>query len=91
MEGRCALLFGDKVYDGPNYWRNPYTYGWRWGSYFGSYGYMRDKEGVAYDCNSAVGYAKTGGFFKDDATDTRLRAYTDIKPFIFYPACRLYL
>ena len=50
--------FGDKVYDGPNYWRNPYTYGWRWGSYFGPYGYMRDKEGVAYDCNSAVGYAK---------------------------------
>ncbi len=73
--------FGDKVYHGPNYWRNPYTYGWRWGSYFGPYGYMRDKEGVAYDCNSAVGYAKNGGFFNDDATDTRIQAYTDIKPF----------
>ncbi len=74
------ISFADKVYDGPNYWRNPYTYGWRWGSYFGPYGYMKDEEGNIYDCNSAVAYSKLGGTFHDDATDTRMQAYMDIQP-----------
>ena len=73
--------FADKVYNGPNYWRNPYTYGWRWGSYFGPYGYMKDEEGNIYDCNSAVAYSKVGGSFDDDATDIRMQAYSDFQIF----------
>ncbi|MDE7092282.1 MAG: SusC/RagA family TonB-linked outer membrane protein, partial [Muribaculaceae bacterium] len=73
--------FADKVYHGPSYWRNPYTYGWRWGSYFGPYGYMKDDEGNIYECNSAVGYSKSGGTFDDDATDVRMQAWSDFQIF----------
>lgn len=77
----ARFTYSDKVYHGNNYWRNPYTYAWRWGSYFGPYGYMRDEEGTAYDCNSGVGYSKEGGFFMDNASDTRIQAWTDVTPF----------
>ena len=86
--------FADKVYNGNQEWRSPYTYGWRWGSYFGPYGYMRAYEGkrvvpgdenyelgVPVQCNAAVGYATVGGQYQDEATDTRIQAYTDINPF----------
>ncbi len=69
--------FADKVYNGQQAWRSPYTYGWRWGSYFGPYGYMVDAEGNKYDCNSAVGYANYPGTFDDDAKDVRIQAYSD--------------
>lgn len=86
--------FADKVYNGNQEWRSPYTYGWRWGSYFGPYGYMRAYEGkrvvpgdenyelgVPVQCNAAVGYATVGGQYQDEATDTRIQAYTDLNPF----------
>lgn len=70
--------FADKVYNGQQAWRSPYTYGWRWGSYFGPYGYMVDKEsGEKYDANAAVGYAKYPGTFDDDAKNVRIQAYSD--------------
>ena len=74
----ARFTFADKVYNGQQAWRSPYTYGWRWGSYFGPYGYMVDKEtGEAYDANAAVGYAKYPGTFDDDAKDFRIQAFSD--------------
>ena len=88
------FTYADKVYNGNQEWRSPYVYGWRWGSYFGPYGYMKAYEGrrvvpgdpdydkgVPVQCNAAVGYAMEGGQYEDDATDTRIQAYTDINPF----------
>ena len=88
------FTYADKVYNGNQTWRDPYVYGWRWGSYFGPYGYMKAYEGrrvvpgdpdydkgVPVQCNSAVGYATEGGQYEDEATDTRLQVYTDINPF----------
>lgn len=74
--------FADKVYNGQQAWRSPYTYGWRWGSYFGPYGYWvdRDENGnevARYDANAAVGYAKYPGTFDDDAKDVRMQAFSD--------------
>lgn len=75
------FTYSDKVYDGNNYWMNPYTYAWRWGSFFGPYGYMRDAEGNIYDTKAGVGFSKNGGTFNDNASDTRMQAWTDLTPF----------
>lgn len=90
----ARFSWADKVYNGNQTWRSPYTYGWRWGSYFGPYGYMKAyngkrvvpgdehyEDGIPVDTNAAVLYAKQGGEYQDDATDTRMQAFMDITPF----------
>ena len=82
----ARFSWGDKVYHGNNYkWgnqtNNPYIYTWRWGSFFGPYGYMKDADGNNVDTRSGVGFAKKGGIFEDNARDTRMQAYMDLTPF----------
>jgi TonB-linked SusC/RagA family outer membrane protein len=35
-----------------------YQYVWRWGSFFGPYGYFEDAEGYQYDARNMIGYRK---------------------------------
>lgn len=50
--------YNNRRYTHPNMGRDGYTYGWRWGSFFGPYGYfMRD--GEKYDAYNSILY-RTG-------------------------------
>ncbi len=38
-----------------------YQYAWRWGSFFGPWGYFKDAEGNQYDGRQMIGFRKQGG------------------------------
>lgn len=67
--------FSDKVYDSPNVSRNTYEYLWRWGSFFGPYGYMLDADGKAVDARNDIAYRKQAGNDHDVTTMTRMQAW----------------
>lgn len=73
--------FAEKDYSGPYNVRGDYLYMWRWGSYFGPYGYWRDDEGGIVDARNDIGYRKQAGMYDDRATETRMTAYMDFTPF----------
>lgn len=69
------IQFINKEYDSPNCYRNPYTYLWRWGSFFGPYGYVVNEDGEKLDCTNAILYRKQAGNDHDVTTFTRLNGY----------------
>lgn len=69
--------FSEKDYTGPYNVRGDYLYMWRWGSYFGPYGYSYDNEGNLVDYRNDIAYRKQAGDYKDVATNTRMTAYMD--------------
>lgn len=69
--------FSEKDYDGVYNVRGDYIYMWRWGSYFGPYGWMRDSEGNPVDMRNDIAYRKQGYNQDDKATTTRMTAYMD--------------
>lgn len=72
--------FSEKDYTGPYNVRGDYLYMWRWGSYFGPYGWIRDAEGNPVDCRNDIAYRKQAGDYKDVATNTRMTAFMDFTP-----------
>lgn len=77
----ARINFTEKDYIGTYNVRGDYQYMWRWGSYFGPYGWMRDAEGNQVDCRNDIAYRKEGGQIDDKFTQTRMTAYMDIKPY----------
>lgn len=67
--------FTDKVFDSPNVSRNTYEYMWRWGSFFGPYGYMLDADGNPVDARNDIAYRKQAGNDHDVTTMTRMQAW----------------
>lgn len=72
--------FAEKDYSGPYNNRGDYLYMWRWGSYFGPYGYWTDDEGGIVDARNDIAYRKQAGMYDDRATETRMTAYMDFTP-----------
>lgn len=72
--------FSEKDYRAPYNVRGDYIYTWRWGSYFGPYGYIKDAEGKNVDCRNDIAYRKQGGDIKNEATETRMTAFMDFYP-----------
>ncbi len=52
-----------------------YTYAWRWGSYFGPWGFIKDENGEAYDCRQLIGFRKTAGDEYTKYHNTRIGAF----------------
>ena len=77
----ARINFSQKDYDGPYNVRGDYQYMWRWGSYFGPYGYLRDEDGNIVDFRNDIAYRKQAGNIEDKAAQTRLTAYTDFNLF----------
>ena len=75
LETGIRFNFVNKIYDMPNVGRNTYTYMWRWGSYFGPYGYMRDANGEIVDAKNDIAYRKQAGNDHDVTTFTRINSY----------------
>ena len=67
--------FTNKVYDQPNLRRRTFEYLWRWGSYFGPYGYMLDKDGNIVDNENDISYRKQAGEDHDVTTMTRMQGW----------------
>lgn len=77
----ARMSFSEKDYAGPYNVRGDYIYTWRWGSYFGPYGYWRDDEtGEIIDARNDIAYRKQAGNFNDRVTETRMTAYMDFLP-----------
>ncbi len=75
LDAGVRFNFTNKEYDMPNVGRNTYTYMWRWGSYFGPYGYMLDADGNQVDARNDIAYRKQAGNDHDVTTFTRLNGY----------------
>ena len=75
------MNYSQKDYDGQNMWgRGGYTYFWRWGSYFGPYGYRKyDGDGKYYDAQP-IADRKQSGEHEDIARNTRLQGWMEANP-----------
>lgn len=73
----AQMNFSEKQYDGKNLWgRGNYTYTWRWGSFFGPYGYIKGSDGNYYDCQP-IADRKQSGDNDDTARNFRLQGWLD--------------
>ena len=79
LETGFRFNFVNKTYDMPNRWRNTYTYMWRWGSFFGPYGYMLDANGTPVDGVNGIAYQKQAGNDHDVTSFTRINSYIKAK------------
>lgn len=72
--------FSEKDYNAPYNVRGDYQYMWRWGSYFGPYGYLRNEDGEIVDFRNDIAYRKQSGEIENKARQTRMTAYTNFMP-----------
>ncbi len=78
LKAGARFNFSNKEYEGQNQYNDTYTYLWRWGSYFGPYGYFRGADGNVILPRSGYGLqAWEQGQNKDVATNTRMQAWLD--------------
>lgn len=76
----ARISFSEKDYKAPYNTRGDYIYMWRWGSYFGPYGWFRDEQGNQVDAYNDIARRKQGGTIDDKVTETRLTAFMDLNP-----------
>lgn len=74
------MSFTEKDYKAPYNVRGDYIYMWRWGSYFGPYGYKLGPDGEKIDFRNDIAYRKQGFEMDDRFTETRMTAYSDFNP-----------
>ena len=75
------ISFTEKDYKGHYNVRGDYQYMWRWGSYFGPYGYFTDPAtGEAVDARNDIAYRKQAGDNDSKFNQTRMTAFMDINP-----------
>ena len=77
----ARMSFSEKDFKGTYNVRGDYQYMWRWGSYFGPYGYSLGNEGEIIDYRNDIAYRKQAGKTLDSATQTRMTAYFDANIF----------
>ncbi|MBR2437775.1 MAG: TonB-dependent receptor [Bacteroidales bacterium] len=71
----ARVNYSENKYDYPYVRQNTYQYMWRWGSFFGPWGFIRDENGDAYDARQAIGYRKTAGDANTKYHNLRLGAF----------------
>lgn len=81
LKAGAQVNYSQKDYDGQNMWgRGGYTYFWRWGSFFGPYGYRKyDGDGKYYDAQP-IADRKQSGEHEDIARNTRLQGWMEANP-----------
>ena len=57
----ARVNYSDKNFTYPYLRGGTYQYLWRWGSFFGPYGYFEDENGTQYEGRTMIGYRMTGG------------------------------
>ncbi len=79
----ARIAYTDRNYDGvsnrQNYGNAGYQYLWRWGSFFGPYGYfVNPADGQQYDARTMIGYRKQGGDRDRHMDNLRLTGFLKI-------------
>ena len=71
--------YDDRSFDYPYVQgQGSYQYVWRWGSFFGPYGYITDEDGKQYDGRQLIGFRKTAGDAYQKTNNMRLGAFAKI-------------
>lgn len=71
--------YGDRSYDYPEVQgQGTYQYVWRWGSFFGPYGYINDADGNQIDGRQMIGFRNTAGDAYRKGNNIRLGAFAKI-------------
>ena len=72
----ARVNFSNKIYNYP-YSRgaNSYQYLWRWGSFFGPYGYYVDEDGTQYEARTLIGARMTGAPSSQTTMNLRLGGF----------------
>ncbi len=71
----ARVNYSENEYDYPYVRQNTYQYMWRWGSFFGPWGYILDENGDQYECRQAIGYRKNAGDSYTKYYNLRLGAF----------------
>lgn len=79
LKAGARINFSEKEYIYPRVARNTYTYMWRWGSFFGPYGWKRDADGEQVDFRNDIAYRKQAGTYDDRTAQTRIQAWMEAK------------
>ena len=79
----ARVAYTDRNYDGvsnrQNYGNAGYQYLWRWGSFFGPYGYfVNPEDGQQYDARTMIGYRKQGGERSRHMDNLRLTGFVKV-------------
>lgn len=79
----ARVAYTDRNYDGvsnrQNYGNAGYQYLWRWGSFFGPYGYfVNPEDGQEYDARTMIGYRKQGGERSRHMDNLRLTGFVKV-------------
>ena len=71
----ARLNYSDKNYTHPYMRGGTYQYLWRWGSFFGPYGYFEEEDGTCYDGRTMIGYRNTAGDSYNRTDNLRLGGF----------------
>lgn len=74
LEIGARFNLNEKDSEAPYMRSGTYQYLWRWGSFFGPYGYIKDKNGDIYDARTMIGYRNTAGDITNKRTNLRAGA-----------------
>lgn len=79
LEIGARVNYSNKTYDDVYMRSGTYQYLWRWGSFFGPYGYfINPEDGKQYEGRTMIGYRMTGGDLTRKTNNLRLGGYTKI-------------
>ena len=84
----ARVNYSDKTYSYPYLRGGSYQYLWRWGSFFGPYGWFEGEDGEHYEGRTMIGYRMTGGDSFDRTNNLRLGGFlkADILPGLSFNA-----
>lgn len=71
----ARINYSDKNYTHPYMRGGTYQYLWRWGSFFGPYGYFEEEDGTRYDGRTMIGYRNTAGDCYNRTDNLRLGGF----------------
>ena len=79
LEIGARVNYSNKQYDYPYMRSGTYQYLWRWGSFFGPYGYfINDEDGKKYEGRTMIGYRETAGDAYEKTTNSRFGGFFKI-------------
>ena len=79
MQVGARVSYSNKQYEYPYMRSGTYQYLWRWGSFFGPYGYfINPEDGKQYEGRTMIGYRKTGGDSFEKTINSRIGGFLKI-------------
>ena len=75
----ARISYNDRTYDAPYSRGGTYQYLWRWGSFFGPYGYfINEEDGKQYDGRTMIGFRNQAGDLTRNMNNLRMTGFIKI-------------